>query len=124
MKRRRGFPGRRRGEPIVIRMVTEWDRKDRPKVARDRKAMLVLERVSARADRPCARGIECQISGLIAAGTEYAKATDLDPRHADGPFIRGRRLNKTADFHFECVWPEARPLVRFLRNTPPEEGAS
>lgn len=120
MKRRRQFPGRRRkGDPIVIRMVTEWDRQDRPKVARDRKAELVLERVVARTNRPCASAT-CQFP--IGAGTEYTKATDL--KVADGPFVRGRRLHTTRDFHFECVWPEARPLVRFLRTTPPTEGAS
>lgn len=115
------FPSRQRTPGhIVIRQVVKLDRKGAPKIARDRKAHLELERITARDDRPCSFH-SCPLGGTIAAGTAYAKATDLNKN--DGPFIRGRRLPTHRDFHFECVWPEARPLVRFL-TTHPEEGAS
>jgi hypothetical protein len=94
----------------IIRRVVKTDKKGRPKVARDRKTGIDMERVTARTQQPCARGIHCPHGGLIFGGTEYAKVSDMNKaRRMGGAFIPDVK-----DYHFECVPPEARPLVRFL----------
>lgn len=92
----RSLPTRR---PRLIRRVVKQDAKGRAKVARDSKAGIQMERVTARkSPRPCSHR-DCPMPGqMIEVGAEYAKVTD----------------HNTRDFHFDCVPPEARPLVRFL----------
>lgn len=103
---------RQPGKPRVIRGVIARYRdakhKGQPKIARDRKTGIDMERVVARDSRRCAR----RCARMIGAGTAYAKVTDYN---TPGPFIAGRRITPKQDYHFECVPPEAKPLVRFLR---------
>lgn len=98
------------GKPIVIRRVMKMGRDGRPKMARDRKTLIQMERVTATGGpRPCAyKG--CLNGETIETGEEYAKVTSP---------LWGRRSSykrwpETRDYHFECVPPEARPLVRFF----------
>lgn len=106
----------REGKPRVIRKVMKMGRDGRPKMARDRKTLIQMERVTAQAPRQCAYHgckhvfTEGRQGGWIATGTEYAKVTSP---------LWGRRSSykrwpETRDYHFECVPPEARPLVRFF----------
>lgn len=101
-----------RSKPRVIRKVVKRDAKGRPKIARDLKTDITMERVKAMHDRDCEyRG--CPMPGGVIAGiTQYAKVTDH--RRLDGPRVKGRVLSRARDYHFDCVPPEARPLVRFL----------
>lgn len=101
--------------PRVIRKVIKVDAKGRPKIARDRKTFIQMERVVARVSRGCAAGKECKFNnplteGVIYAGDTYAKITDGAIRRRGG----GYKWPESRDYHFACVPPEARPLVRFL----------
>lgn len=104
-----------RGKPRVIRKVTKVDAKGRAKIATDRKSGIRMERVTARTRRDCCYHA-CQ-RGFIAAGVEYAKVHANEGRPK---FIRGRAIYSPRDYHFECVPPAARPLVRFLVSRNPK----
>lgn len=94
--------------PRIIRRVVKTDAKGRAKIARDRKARITMERITARDSRCCAG----TCNGMITPKTEYAKVT----RPTDYKNLGRRRLVPDPKcFHFECVPPEAKPLVRFLR---------
>jgi hypothetical protein len=101
-------------KPRVIRKVTVMGRDGRPKIARDRKARVTIERVKAQKPRPCGY-YACRHDpadrGWIATGTEYAKVTS--PLHVKT--FGHRSFPEPKDYHFECVPPEARPLVRFFK---------
>lgn len=98
------------GRPRVIRKVIRKDRQGNPKVARDRKSLIQMERIVARGERPCTYH-GCEHGGVIGVGVPYARVASplLQKR------IGFRYVPDPKDYHFDCVPPEARPLVRFLR---------
>lgn len=102
--------------PRVIRKVTKMGRDGRPKVARDRREGLQIERVKAQADRPCALGLDCHqrrahsMGGVILKDWEYAKITDAH----GGRRFRGGVIPDVKDYHFACVPLRALPMVRFF----------
>lgn len=98
------------GKPKIIRLVTRKDAQGRPKIAADRKADIRMERVTAKGTRPCCYH-HCSKGGFIQRDTEYAKvyANEGVPKR-----IKGRLIYSPRDYHFGCVPPPARPLVRFL----------
>jgi len=100
----------RTGKPRVIRRVVKKDRTGRPKVARDRKTQIQMERVTARSSRPCAASGCPKWRVLILPDEAYAKVTYAAEARRMGSHL----IPKVKDFHFECVPPEAQPLVRFL----------
>jgi hypothetical protein len=92
--------------------IVKRDQWDYPKIVRWSAITLLgevhveLERFFARDDRPCPG---CR--GTITADTFYVRVRDH--MRPTGPFIRGRRLAATSEFHPECVpavWQPA--LVR------------
>jgi hypothetical protein len=110
----------RRGKPQIIRTVVRWSNMKQPggmrrsKKARDLRTGLEMERIKARADRPCAADLDCtRGTGVIYAGTEYAKIPDGSVRPMR---IRGTLIYPLKDYHFDCVPEIARPLVRFFKD--------
>lgn len=94
----------------IIREVIKTDAKGRPKIAIDRKTGIRMERVTANGARPCCRH-HCPEGGLIQRKTEYAK---VYANEGQPTWVKGRLIYSPRDYHFECVPPPARPLVRFL----------
>ena len=105
-------------KPRIIRRVIRFDAKNRPKKARDYRTEITMERVTARSARRC-NYHACPFRKAIPIGTEYAKI--VAPKHRRPRLIGGRLINDQVDYHFECVPPEARPLVRFLITNRNEE---
>lgn len=101
------------GRPRRIRYVSRFDAKKQPKLARDRKTHVDIERITCRSGRPCAAK-DCQAGGFISPGTVYARMYDHE-RPAPGFQPRGRRpLPFQADYHFACLPERAQRLRRFL----------
>jgi hypothetical protein len=97
----------------IIRRVIKVGRDGRPKSAMDSKARIHVERVKAFKTHVCAYR-DCALGhGYIEAGVEYAKVTNFN--------LGGRRIGRynfppePNDYHFECLPPDARPLLRFFR---------
>lgn len=95
--------------PRVIRKVIHTDSKGRPKVARDRKINVTMERMTARTSHLC-HYYACPWDRVIEPKTEYAAITSLGAVRRIG----SQMVPESRRFHFDCVPPEARPLVRFL----------
>jgi len=90
-------------------------RDGRAKMARDRRTMIQMERVKAQSPRQCAyydcpHKVEGGKHGYIDSGIEYAKVTSP----LWGQRSSYKRWPEVRDYHFECVPPEAKPLVRFF----------
>lgn len=96
--------------PRVIRRVIKWDRYKKPKIARDSRTQIRLERVVAQV-RHCCTYHGCPEDRVILVGEAYAQFTSPRTRRRLG----WRDVPDPSDYHFDCVPPEARPLVRFLR---------
>lgn len=95
----------------VIRKVAKMGKDSRPKVARDRRENIQVERVTAQASRPCSR-FDCKRK-TIDPGEKYAKL--LTPT-SQTRYVRGRLIRMPEDYHFDCVPPEAKPLLRFFKD--------
>lgn len=105
--------------PRQIRGVTAYYRDARnkglAKVAKDRKTGYKIEKIVARAPRPCAKGKKCiDEFGIIGPTTAYARISDGTTRPMGGGGVQ-RHIPVTADYHFECVPEGAKYLVRFFR---------
>lgn len=107
----------RDGRPLVIRRVVRKDRHGRAKVARDSKAGISIERIKARVPRPCGY-YKCphldrlrygRQEGIISEGTEFARLDSGERRR-----MGGRLVPIFREYHFDCLPPEARPLLRFF----------
>lgn len=101
----------------VIRKVTKIGRDKRPKVAYDRRTLIKMERVKAHTPKKCGytlcpypNSLGFGKGGVIEVGTEHAVVT----RHAKGRWMGSTLIPDSAPYHFGCVPPEARPLVRFF----------
>ncbi len=97
-------------KPRVIRKVIKNDAKGRAKVARDRKINVTMERMTARTNHLC-HYHACPWDKVIESKTEYAAITRLDAVRRIGSNMVPAEAKR---FHFDCVPPETRPLVRLL----------
>lgn len=104
-------------KPRVIRNVFKRGADGRPKIARDRRAMIQMERIKARTPKPCKYHL-CP-THIIDMDEEYAKITYL----SEGRRLGHQFIPLTRDYHFECVPVVAKPLVRFLVSRNPEQPA-
>lgn len=95
-------------KPRVIRKITKCGRDWRPKVAKDYKTQVTLERVRATSQRKCTYR-KCKHP--IEKGETYARVSDLKRRSNNW-----QRWPDQNDYHFGCVPPEARGLLRFFSN--------
>jgi hypothetical protein len=103
-------------QPRIIRKVVRTHkvgpRKGKPKVARDYKTEVDMERVQSMVDRVC-ESRDCPAPGqMININEPYALVIERTVR--TGPFINGTKLPRVRCFHFDCVPKHTRPLVRFL----------
>ena len=94
------------GKPRVIRKVVRLGQDRKPKVVRDIKAKITMERVRAMAPRKCTRR-GCK--NPIKTGEKYAKV-DVGEKQ----YFQGRAFPVIKDYHFGCVPYEARFLMRFF----------
>lgn len=95
--------------PRVIRKVVKVGRDGRPKTATDIKAGVAIKRITAHQEHRCGYP-SCRWWRLIEVGTEYAQVFDGSHR----PMGR-LMIPQSQPYHFECVPPNARRLVRFFR---------
>lgn len=102
------YPVSRNGRPRIIRRVFKFGKDGRAKIARDRRTRIQMERVKAQVERKCSHPA-CLRGGIITVGTEFAKLMTPQTR------FRGRSWPESYPYHFECVPPDARPLVRFFQ---------
>lgn len=97
-------------KPKIIRKVTKVGQDGCPKIAVDRKNDIKMERVRARYWRPC-ESETCWFDGIIYATSEYAKITSSRVKSF---YSKGSLVRVPQDYHFECVPPYTRPLLRFF----------
>lgn len=92
--------------PKIIRRVTKMGRDGKPKVARDRRTGITVERVTALTEHRC-MGKGC-LTPTIVPGVTYAKVTP--------PLSRGswRRFPVIETYHWRCLPDAAVPLRRFF----------
>ena len=100
--------------PRVIRKVSKTTRDGRVKVAIDRKARLTVERIEAHVDHQCeSRGHRLDGNREIRPGEEYVRLTYL----GETRWMGRRPVPLSYEYHLDCLPPEARPLVRFFKET-------
>jgi hypothetical protein len=103
-----------RSKPAIIRRVIKADRFGKPKIVRDYRAFITVERILAAKARWCAAGNGCQHNrdrfthAIIERGDYYAALTENNKvgRYVGHP--------PTHNYHFECLPPKAKPMVRFF----------
>lgn len=101
----------------IIRAVTKAGKDGRPKKARDRRSGIAMERVKAHVPKKCwyhkcpytTQVLLTKERGQISVGTEHAVITQR------GVYANFGRFPEARAYHFECVPPEAKPLVRFFK---------
>jgi hypothetical protein len=96
--------------PKTIRKVSKVGQDGLPKIAVDRKDDIQMERIRARVWRPC-DAEACWFDGVIHAASEYARITSSRSKSF---YAKGSQVRVPEDYHFECVPPYARPLLRFF----------
>jgi len=104
--------------PKVVRRVSKWTKETktkprRPKVARDYRTRVQVERVMASTGHMCLSR-KCPFKQAIRSGVEYAQV--------QSPKFTGNRTSyrpfpETRKYHFECLPPEAQALRRFFDGT-------
>ena len=95
--------------PRVIRRVIKMGRDGNPKAAHDSKTGVFIERVTALVQHKCGNP-NCEWLRIIMPATQYALVTDANRRRRMGR----KMIPEAQPYHFECVPPNARRLVRFF----------
>lgn len=98
--------------PKTIRKVVKFGRDQRVKMVRDFREKAVVTRIQAHTLHACGY-TACPANRLIEPGDEYANVAYTQQRQYSG--FRNWPVERT--YHFDCLPPELKPVIRFFYPT-------